>query len=302
MTHHYKPSPARSEPASTPTSRGLPSGYRIVGVQRAHRATSVRPTLDTPTTIPMHRDTPRRPAPPAAGLGLGLPSTLTTHVHPRPERPQLRRTPAGHGLGLPTNPAHVRYIRRRVAGSHPRPLDAQIANPRAPGHPRRCTVILLLRLGARNDDEVYSEDEEDEIDYDDPPPVYSRHPPGLEPESPSSQPSGESPASQPAPSEPAPPPYERHIPVRRVQGSALRAPGDITQPGAPLSPSVSHIGTHRHFPGLDHSAGGVADEGWLPWMGLPTLEQMWEMLPTMVPNAPRFPFIERFAYDPLYQL
>ncbi|KAH9901163.1 hypothetical protein C8Q73DRAFT_786559 [Cubamyces lactineus] len=276
MSHHYKPSPARTEPAPTPASRRSSSGYRAVEVQRNRRPASVRPEHNAPPAVVIHNGIPYL-APIAAALGLepDMPTTHTTHGRPQPERPQLRRLPAGLSRGLPNNPADIRYVHRRVAASHPRQPNTQAAananaNQRAPGHPPRGTVVLLVRVRRRRD--------ADGIDYDDPPPVYTPHP------------------------EPAPPPYERHIPVRRVEGSAIREPDNATQPGAPLAPSTSQIGTHRHFPGLDHSAGGVADEGgWMEWMGLPTLSQMWEMLPPMrVPGAPRFPFVERFASDPLY--
>ncbi|KAI0371717.1 hypothetical protein BV20DRAFT_964964 [Pilatotrama ljubarskyi] len=82
----------------------------------------------------------------------------------------------------------------------------------------------------------------------------------------------------------------------------MHAPGDVSPPGAPLSPSVSHFGTHHHFPGLDHRAGGMADEDELLGspMGMPGAWPSRTRMPRTPPGAPRLPSVERFAFDPLY--
>ncbi|KAI0362685.1 hypothetical protein OH77DRAFT_1585032 [Trametes cingulata] len=316
MVYGYFPSPARSEPASA-THRhfpNLPAGCNLVIQHRC--VLIVRPTRSTPASFPTDRTAPaeRRPRL-ARGLGFGgLPTTLVTHISPRPERPRLRRQ-AGVALGTPFTAIPTRPMRRRVAGSHPltvaarsrssgaraagdsnaragpsrTPADAEAVRRReaariaARALPTAPAITLTLADALESD----GEDDEDERLR------YTFLPPGLS----SPVPWSPSPVSSGMSRSPGP----RPMGFRVLGRSALRAPGDVSPPGAPVSPSVSRIGTHHHFPGLDHRAGGIADEDELlgDEMPMPGAWASRTRIPR-TPGAPRLTSVERFAYDPLY--
>lgn len=294
----YKPTPARSEPAPTSAPRGPSSGHRVVETRQTARTVSSRSERNSPTPVLLVRRGPPPHVPSATGPSHGNASsaTPTTHVRPHPARPQLRRQ---HAEPRPRSHPNAVYVpgtlRRIVISNQTCSVELHVDSPRSAGRsPRR--VVIRLESDARDDPE--DRDDEDEINYDDPPPRYSLHPQDLHcslPENPAQLRSGHP--------RHAPPPYERHIAVRRVEGSAIRAPRHVTSPGVPLASSASQIRTRIYRAAYEHDADYVAAHGWMAWMGLRTLFKMWpwDVLPVTIPSAPRFPFIERFVNDPLYQ-
>ncbi|KAI8998846.1 hypothetical protein BD414DRAFT_526940 [Trametes punicea] len=282
MTYGYFASPARSEPITA--SRSLSSGYDG-GKHFAHIAPRPKPTLSVPSSFPTNRTYSKdQPALVGLGLGLALPSTLVTRL--RPEPPHARRQ-AQLGLGMPFIPVPMRSARRRVAASytpasHARGpalrIDTANIHRRARDGGSHPAIMLTLADAFNSDREG---DDFGNGDSDEGVPRYTFLPPGLS-------------SPVPWPSSPVSPtsPSERPMTFRRLASPGIRAPGDATPPGAPLSPSISRVGTHHHFPGLDHSAGGIADEE-----GMPMVAHTRTVRP---PGAPRLPSVDRFEYDPLY--
>ncbi|CDO70692.1 hypothetical protein BN946_scf184798.g7 [Trametes cinnabarina] len=297
MQYGYFPSPARSEPAFAARS----SGHNADVLEYVRTALRARPTRSVPPSFPLNRTSPedgRRRA--VLGLGLGLPSTFLSLLDTSQERPILRPQ-ADYRLGTPFTSVPVRSIRRRVAAAHP---PAPITRARSTDYLIRPALRLdvdHLRISEQHDaigsaialtleDAFESEGEDDSFGSSEAEvtvPRYNFLPPGLS--SPVPWPS--SPVSPASTNVPSP----RPMTFRRLAGPGMRAPGDVTPTGAPLSPSISHVGTHRHFPGLDHRAGGDADEYGMP---VPMAMQTRTVRP---PRTPRLPSIEYFVYDPLYQ-
>ncbi|KAH9854007.1 hypothetical protein C2E23DRAFT_884122 [Lenzites betulinus] len=116
MPYGYFPTPARSEPGHRVgglcTDFSLDFEHRLA-VARLRRTHSVPTTPAAPNTFNWERQ-------PRVGLGLdlGLPTTLVTHFHPRPERPRLRRQADQLGLGVPFAVRPTRSMRRHVAGAY----------------------------------------------------------------------------------------------------------------------------------------------------------------------------------------
>ncbi|KAI0670602.1 hypothetical protein C8Q78DRAFT_1079548 [Trametes maxima] len=308
MAYGYVPSPARSEPASITAS----SGSRANFTQRPTRAVGLRRTYSVPSSFPTSRSPiGERPSSIGHGLGLGLPTTFTTYIHSAraPNSHPRLRSFADLGLGTPLTTLPTRSMRRRVAGSYPLSLTARsrsagqpaglnfhrldIAN-QGPRNIRQASseeqphpVITLTLADAFGSDGEESAGDEDEHQR------YSFLPPGLS--SPVPWPS--SPVSEMPPSPTTP--YARPITFRTLTGPGIRAPGNNPGlGGAPISPSVSRFGAHHHFPGLDHSAGGVADEDAL----LPNMRAgpSASSTQTLVPTTPRLSSVDRFTHDPLY--
>ncbi|OSD02848.1 hypothetical protein PYCCODRAFT_1425077 [Trametes coccinea BRFM310] len=298
MTYGYFASPARSEP--TPASRSF--GLSADVLEYVRTTLRARPTRSVPSSFPVNRSSPRDKPRGAAlvGLGLGLPSTLMTRVqaHPSPERPVLRRQ-ADYRLGTPFTAVPVRSMRRRVAAAHP---FAPVDRTRSVDYPRGPALRIDMNNLRSHEEEASPQsaiavtlaDAFEESDGDDDRlslgeatgalPRYSFLPPGLS-------------SPVPWPSSPVSPnePPLRPMTIRRLAGPGMRAPGNVTPPGAPLSPSLSRFGTHHHYPGLDHSPGGDADED-----GVPT-HMATHTRTVRPPRAPRLPSIQRFERDPLYQ-
>ncbi|KAI0646841.1 hypothetical protein C8Q79DRAFT_925529 [Trametes meyenii] len=310
MAYGYSPSPARSEPASVTATSSNPYA-NFFAQQPTSRAVGLRRTYSVPSSFPTNRSpVSERPSYITHGLGIGLPATLTTHIHPSlapNSRPRLRRF-ADLGLGTPLTALPVRSMRRRIAGSHPL---SPVARSRSAGQPagHNFRRLDVAEQGPRNIDQTSSEEQphptialtladafgsdgEDSAGDEDENPRYSFLPPGLS--SPVPWPSSPVSDEQPSPTSP----YARPINFRTLAGPGIRAPGsNRSLGGAAISPSVSRFGTHHHFPGLDHSAGGVADEDALiPNMVAPSASRT----RTLVPMTPRLASVDRFTHDPLY--
>lgn len=317
MSYVYIPTPARSEPA-TISGRRLSTDADF-GIH--HHLTLPRRTYSVPSSFHTRPQKQRRGAG-LALLGIGLPSTLgaVAGFHPRPERPRLRRQ-ADIGLGTPFTAVPMRSMRRRVAGSFPmsptarsrsgtthglglamqhegaRPLHAE-ATP----HPA-ITLTLADAFDSEGEEEFAHAAAAEEEQAHALGPRYSFLPPGLS-----------SPVPWPSsPVEEAPPtvlataaatPTARPMVFRRLASPTMRVPvpaDDPAMPGAPLSPTLSRFGTHHHFPGLDHSPGGMGDEdALLAGMAGAIPSRSRTRVPMTPPNAPRAPWVERFSNDRLY--
>ncbi|KAI0831068.1 hypothetical protein BC628DRAFT_723953 [Trametes gibbosa] len=340
MPYGYFPTPARSEPGHrvgglcTNVSPDLEPRFASARLRRTH---SVPSTLAAPNVFNWQRQ-------PRVGLGLdlGLPNTLVTHFHPRPERPRLRRQVDQLGPRVPLAIQPTRSMRRRVAGSYPASAaeptpvatPPPTRRPRNAGHPLRPVAPPPSVEPARRHQRVNGHVDENEqphpaitltladafdseSDSDDAP-LYSFLPPGLDALASRPAPNGTlspddnlTPPATPTPTATARPrPRPRPMLFRTLASPAIHAPfvrpGDVSPPSSgsgsgagapPLSPSVSRFGTHHHFPGLDHSAGGAADGDALfarPREGsgrrIPRTA-----VPMPPPGTPHMGWVERFA-------
>ncbi|OJT14116.1 hypothetical protein TRAPUB_9227 [Trametes pubescens] len=321
MPYLYTPTPARSEPA-TISGRNLTSDADFSIPH--HYTLPRRRTYSVPTSFPTRPQKKRRNAG-LALLGIGLPSTLgigaVAGFHPRPERPRLRRQ-ADLGLGTPFTAVPVRSMRRRVAGSFPMSPTARSrsgtthglglamqregARPPHQGedapHPA-ITLTLADAFDPESEEEGSGHASAEEEQEHAPGTRYSFLPPGLSSPVPwPSSPVEDTPSAVLAMA--AATPTARPMIFRRLASPATRVPvpDDTSMPGAPLSPSLSRFGTHHHFPGLDHSPGGLGDEdALLAGMTGAMPSRSWTRMPMTPPNAPRAPWVERFSNDRLYR-
>ncbi|KAI0781163.1 hypothetical protein BD413DRAFT_489381 [Trametes elegans] len=301
MSYGYSASPSRSEPVM---GRSLSTDFIISG-QHIPTVVQLRPTRSVP---PSFQTTHSAPGKAGLGLGLSLPCSLITYIHPRPERPRLRRQ-ADLGLGTPLGGIPMRSMGRRVAASHlmspvapavpasPVAAALRIATSQdgaaavparrahTPPHPA-ITLTLADAFESESDDDFfgtrhYHRNHQHGGNDDDELPRYSFLPPGLS-----------SPVPWPSPPVTPNTPNTRPMTSRTLAGPGMRAPVNITPPGAPIMPTTSRFGTHHHFLGLDHRAGGVADEEGLETPAVSCTR-------TIMPMAPRLPTVERITYDRL---
>ncbi|KAI0637204.1 hypothetical protein C8Q77DRAFT_1155059 [Trametes polyzona] len=340
MSYGYYPTPARSEPLRlTLDGRSLSASDVNAGCNHPNfytRMPRIRRTLSVPSSFTTgNPPTWDRKANVEFNLAtVGVPSsTFITRIHPRPERPRLQRQ-ADLGLGMPLTAIHERSLRRRVAGSFPMPamtarahaaaphgLGIRVAAPPGAGEtqpePERAgadapnpAIVLTLADAFDSDGDHADADADDEGSEPDTVrvPRYSFLPPGLS--SPVPWPSSPTEPLSPTTTMPAIPSATRTVRPRPMLVRTLASPGirtasDTTPPGAPLSPSIARFGTHHHFPGLDHSAGGVADEDALfgspMGQGGPAVGRTRTRIPvTPPPSTPRLAWAEYFGNDQLY--